>query len=273
MEAILSTPVVINRLCYCPRLDTSLSKAEREKALMEYVQSLRTYFPWVQPYEPSLFLSAMSNFRYWYVRECAWHFLPSERVIKQQMKLFIGSRAVLEIGAGKGLLARAVHDLLPGVRWIATDIKPATPNTFYPVEQLDHREALAKYPTDILAMCWPAYNEDWTHETLELFQGKYVIYIGEDEHGCTGSERFHQQLGEHWVATERKQPWIDIPQFDTLHDALVLYRRKSLVEYLNHDECKDLNEHGQTMEEWTELWAVYKAKIHERYPHLKDRNF
>jgi hypothetical protein len=136
---------------------------------------------------------------------------------------------VVEIGAGLGywrsLLAAR------GVRGLAFDREPGqnfwcegTP--FTEVYPGDHRalEHFARWHkgSHALMLCWPPMS-DMAAECVKAFQGDTLIYVGEDEGGCTADDDFFELVreGTPWenVAT------IDIPQWPGVHDRLWIWRR------------------------------------------------
>lgn len=150
-------------------------------------------------------------------------------------------RGVVEIGAGGGywmMLLRAM-----GVDVIAYDPhEPSEDNGFAThkwAEVLlgDHTSVIG-HPDRTLLLCWPSYAEPWGADTVDLYEGDTVIYIGELG-GCTGDDRMHALLGEtpycwdkpctcQWPAAKFKEvDTVSIPQWQELHDALRVYERTS----------------------------------------------
>jgi hypothetical protein len=136
---------------------------------------------------------------------------------------------LLEVGAGSGYWTYELKKA--GIDSIATD--PGTgryrnvgtsghwEEFWTPVERLTGPEAVAKYPTRTLLTVWPDLAE-WGAQTLLAFEGKLVLYGGEGPGGCTADDRFHALLEERFEQSEV----IELPQFDGLHDELILYRRR-----------------------------------------------
>lgn len=58
-------------------------------------------------------------------------------------------------------------------------------------------------------------------ETVELFQGSHLVYVGEWQ-GCTGCDEFHKYIEEHFDQVEV----FGIPQWDGLHDLAMIFKRK-----------------------------------------------
>ena len=122
-----------------------------------------------------------------------------------ELKMFIRDRKVLEVMGGNGYLSRCLHEA--GVDIICTDTnewatnEESDPmykkwiNTCYPIEQLAAVEAIEKYnDRDVVIMSWPPYCEPTDVDVLNkcLWRGKTLIYIGESEGGCTGTDQFFE---------------------------------------------------------------------------------
>lgn len=153
-----------------------------------------------------------------------------------ELKEFIGDRKVLEVMGGNGYLSRCLHEA--GVDIICTDTNEwATSkkvssryqnwvNTWYPIEQLDAVEAIEKYnDRDVVIMSWPPYCEPTDVDVLNecLWRGKTLIYIGEGEGGCTGTDQFFEivdDLGDKGKVRHNlySGTTFDMLQFFGMHD-------------------------------------------------------
>ena len=71
-------------------------------------------------------------------------------------------------------------------------------------------------------MSWPPYDNPMAYESLKAFRGNKIIYIGEGSGGCTGCDKFHNELNNNWNAMGT----VGIPSFDGIYDQLYLYGRK-----------------------------------------------
>lgn len=138
---------------------------------------------------------------------------------------------LVEMGAGAGywawLLQKAGADILPfdkappdivstknhwhegAACW--TKIQPGTPRI------------LSQYPSRTLFLCWPPYATPMATHCLKHYSGEYLAFIGEGEGGCTADDAFFKLLNKKWKLTEE----ITIPQFEGLHDSLMLFQRKT----------------------------------------------
>ena len=129
---------------------------------------------------------------------------------------------LLEIGAGNGYLAAEL--IKAGVDVIPTDPHPIGAEDGHripmaPVPSVDilpltGKEAIALHPERDILWSWPDLNAEYTHQTLRNFEGRFLVYIGEDIHGNTGSPEFHHVLETDFVPVESFQ----IPTFPGLHD-------------------------------------------------------
>lgn len=147
---------------------------------------------------------------------------PAKNVIDEIVQ-FVGKNKLLEIGSGRGLHSRLLKD--KGVNIISTN-KHDWKGYFAKVEHLDYKEALKKYPTNYLLLIWPPYemSEDkkFSDDILNLYKGKYLIYIGEDSDGATGSIKFHSLLSSRWKIIK------EIPinnNFKDALDKLIIYEK------------------------------------------------
>ena len=133
------------------------------------------------------------------------------------MQNIIQDLPCLEVGAGHGLIT---HELMKlNVDAIATD--PHFPdesrygfrNPLSPITKLDAVSAVQQLPRPCLIWSWPE-TEPYTAEALNAFQGQHLIYVGEAEHGSTGSPQFHQILQQRFRVADT----FAIPQYPHQHD-------------------------------------------------------
>jgi len=175
------------------------------------------------------------------VRKFAWA-IPNREAIDAIVSL--GS-PIVEMGAGTGYWAALLR--ARGVSVDAFDISPPSSggrnNHYHPcvstwsrvlhgsVEKLSlPRLALGSRGVRnfrgadrrALMLCWPPYSDSMASDALKAFRGDRVVYIGEGGGGCTGDDAFHELLERNWLY-ERD---VNIPQWDGIHDYLMIYRRK-----------------------------------------------
>jgi len=180
--------------------------------------------------------------------------IPSHDSIDKLVKFFADKGEILEVGAGLGFWAALLQahyiEVIPTDPFRSHGLEKITPNqitkrTFTDVECMDHLEAIKTYNTPCLFLCWPSYNDPFAAEALTAFQGKYLIYIGEAEGGCTADDKFFELLSENWTRLE----YISIPSWDSIYDGICIYVRnepdRSSCCPADRDDdsvCSDLNE-------------------------------
>lgn len=149
--------------------------------------------------------------------------------------------AAIEIGAGTGYWAWQLSQL--GVDMIAYDLFPPqhTGQNHYHSPRNGEKNGLlgvtrevyfdvraggeliaAQYPDRTLFLCWPPYDSDMAVNTLNAYQGKRLVFIGEGDGGCTADDAFFEKLGEEWeeVASHRPIQW------NYIHDYITVYEQK-----------------------------------------------
>lgn len=98
---------------------------------------------------------------------------------------------ILEVGAGNGrltyFLQQKFEQKIPGkVKIVATDSGAWELKAFFPVEQLNHKEALEKYQPKIVIFSWMPNEEDYTKDFRVTKSVDEYILIGEADGGCCG---------------------------------------------------------------------------------------
>jgi len=132
---------------------------------------------------------------------------------------------IIEIGAGSGYWAHMLKQ--NGVNIICFD----TYQTKYAHDKWSRSWFKVKYggpekvrenPDRELFICWPDYGSSMAKECLNLFKGKYIIYIGESEGGCTADDDFFKIIERDFEEVKR----VVIPQWYGIHDELYIFKRK-----------------------------------------------
>jgi hypothetical protein len=157
--------------------------------------------------------------------------VPSLQSVKQIAK-YVGKDSILEIGSGLGLWAYLLS--LENVTVHATDTYSHTTDFctqmkkmahFYDVENLDYENALKKYKTNVLMLIWPPHEShcgsEMSHNSLKLFQGNKLIYIGEVG-GASGTDELLDILDDKWSLVEV----IDNPKWIVTHTQIFFYEKK-----------------------------------------------
>lgn len=141
---------------------------------------------------------------------------------------------VLEIGAGTGywasLLAKLEADVVAYDSYEGHYTDALRHGAHFPIRKGDGRQAVRDRAHDsrTLFMSWPDYDVSWPAEVLEAYEGNTVVYVGESSGGCTGDDRFHQILSDHWTSVAE----VAIPTWPGIHDGLEIFTRK-IVKKIN----------------------------------------
>jgi hypothetical protein len=135
---------------------------------------------------------------------------------------------LIEIGAGRGYWAYMLskvggyircYDVRPKHSYSYTHgVQPA--ENWFPVLYGKPKKA-KKFSDHTLFLCWPPYATNMAWESLNYYEGNTLAYIGEDDGGCTGDHKFHEQLANEWERLES----VYIPQWSGIHDHLTIYKR------------------------------------------------
>jgi hypothetical protein len=132
---------------------------------------------------------------------------------------------LVEIGAGTGWWAMRIRE--SGGDIVAWDNVP------YQNDWCRHRWGsvrrggpgmAGRYPDRALLLCWPPRDESMAYRAATVHAdagGTTIAYIGEQNGGVSADAEFHRLLHRRYEPVEQ----IAIPQWDGLHDELVIYRR------------------------------------------------
>lgn len=197
-----------------PYLDTLLKEVPIEQSIRGSIQ--------FKSYDYHGFDGNHTEYRYKYVRRFAWA-IPDNQALHEISQF---TSCVCEIGAGTGYWAYMLSQCKVSV--VAYDLYvPGRDNnqyghkqTYFDVQPGDVL-SINHHHNRALMLCWPPYQNTMCEAILELFHGEKVIYIGEGEGGCTGTDKFHEMLDTGFKLVEI----IDIPQWDGIHDSVYLYER------------------------------------------------
>lgn len=154
------------------------------------------------------------------VKRYAWA-IPTARVIRQLARF----SPIVEVGAGTGywawMLKQAGAHVLP---YDLPTPEPCQVSSQRWTELLvgTGQEVADRHSDCTLFICWPTYDDPWSGEALATYRGSRVVYVGEGSGGCTGDKVFHEMLDTQWEERIR----LDIPQWEGIHDAVWVYRRK-----------------------------------------------
>jgi hypothetical protein len=131
---------------------------------------------------------------------------------------------VVEIGAGTGYWAMLLEEA--GVDVVCYDNRCSH---FLDHQYGKYHEVLdggpmsaGRHSDRTLFLCWPPYDDPMASDCLLYYKGDTIAFVGEDEGGCTGDERFFELLNSHYEEVDQKR----IPQWDAIHDYLSIWKRR-----------------------------------------------
>jgi hypothetical protein len=151
----------------------------------------------------------------------AWA-VPSALAIEKIVE-FSEDHEILSVCCGLGLWECLIQ-LSSEIKVIATDLVTANQPPYIRIIQMDARQAVEQFKTNCLFMSWPVYKSSIADDCLKIFQGNKLIYIGEDEGGCTADDAFFRTLDTKWDIEEV----IEIPRWFSISDRLYLYNRRGI---------------------------------------------
>lgn len=136
----------------------------------------------------------------------------------------------LEIFAGSGYLSDKLSKR--GVSIIASD-KGAESFQKYKINNVYKRDiecdvhALNLQEFSSVIMAWPEMNTNAYLVAQKMAAGQVLIYIGEDEGGCTASEEFFSEVNTNWEAMTELQNALNTHHYNFLsvYDRFFVYRK------------------------------------------------
>ena len=145
--------------------------------------------------------------------------IPNERVIRRIAEF----TPILEMGAGSGYWAYLLSQA--GAEVFAYDNLIRNPHIigkWFKVKRGSFGK-MKLHPNKALLLCWPPYNSDMASKYLSLHKGRIIIYVGEEDSGCTANTEFHERLAhkKDFKLLEN----IQIPTWPGLHDSVFIYER------------------------------------------------
>lgn len=136
---------------------------------------------------------------------------------------------IVEMGAGGGYWAMLLRGL--GVNILAYDKNPgnsAQSTKLWTEVQVGEPEILSSpdLSNRTLLLCWPPYDDPMAFDSLTAYKGNKLIYIGEQEGGCTATSEFFEELSLNWTLIDH----LSIPHWDGVWDHLMIWERKPVKE-------------------------------------------
>jgi 8-oxo-dGTP pyrophosphatase MutT (NUDIX family) len=151
----------------------------------------------------------------------SWNFPDKEMYV--DICDFADEEEILSVGSGSGFNERCLD--LYGAEVKATDAFRGfgyeRKRSWIEVEKCTGVEAVRKYENNVLLLSWPPYGDPMAYRTLSEFKGSKLVYIGEEELGCTCDDRFFGLL-EGWELKKEIHPL----RWKNMHDSCFLYVRK-----------------------------------------------
>lgn len=121
---------------------------------------------------------------------------------------------LVEIGAGLGYWAKLIRNK-GGIIYTYDSNKSLPVKEGFPPDILLHPEAN-------LFICYPPFGGDMASDCVRIFEGKYIIYVGEGPKGLSGSHQFPTKLSTEFDEIKR----VAIPNWLGLSDDLTVWERK-----------------------------------------------
>jgi hypothetical protein len=166
---------------------------------------------------------AAFSHRHSLVEKYAWA-IPNEAAIT----VFKQYAPIIEIGAGKGywasLIRKADVDILAFDKYLENNYFTDKETPWTEILKGDE-QTIKDHPNRTLFLCWPPYDNPMAYNCLMNYKGDTLIYVGEDEGGCTGDDNFWKEIGANWKDIEG----VKIPQWEGIHDYLLVYKRKNVT--------------------------------------------
>ena len=152
--------------------------------------------------------------------------IPTEQLVQRLKKL----SPIVDMGAGTGFITKLINEA--GGQSAAYDLYPPNLvenrygfNRTFGLVRAGNEDSLKYHPCSTLLLSWPPYNGDFGYKCLThpKWYGRHVVYIGENDGGCTGDDNLHLELNSKWTLLET----IRIPVWHGIHDKAFIYKRKT----------------------------------------------
>lgn len=151
------------------------------------------------------------------------------RIIKSFLDSFKWT-SLIDVGCGSGATLSVLQSIYPhrklsGLRkksmYYCDDQKYF--DKIY--EPRDWKKWLTWMRYDVILLSWPPYSKPFGAEVLKMIkEGTYVIYIGEEEGGCTGDDEMFQIIETQFdVVRDRDPNW---KSFEYIHDNIMLLKKR-----------------------------------------------
>ena len=141
--------------------------------------------------------------------------IPNIKVIKELVQY----SPIVEYGAGVGYWAHLIEKYGGNVR--CCDINPPRPQ-WSNIMKVADQDMFLLNDTNTLMLIWPEYHTTMSHDILNRYTGSRLIYVGEDEGGCTGTDPFFEIIKTKWIEKDQ----MPIPTWNTVYDKVFIYERR-----------------------------------------------
>lgn len=167
--------------------------------------------------------------------------LMTKEVAEDMAKFIKSGSTVLEVCAGSGYISKCIHDANPDIKFICTDDLSWERNNennhcynelwkkhFMDIVEMDALKAIETYgdQADYVLLSWPEYESPLAAEVLGMCidKGIPVIYIGEQDYGCTANEDFFSII---YHECEMDTITTNYIPFDGIHDDIYVIRKSN----------------------------------------------
>lgn len=139
----------------------------------------------------------LAEFRHEHVMDTGYT-IVTDRIVRE-LANFIGDLPVLEVGAGKGYLARLLKDRGIDIEAIDSQSGPNTRDwwndeLFFDVKKTTVAETNFN-AYQVILMTWPCMDDDFVLSVLDKMEpGQFLIYYGEPKGGCSATNAFFERL-------------------------------------------------------------------------------
>jgi len=147
-----------------------------------------------------------------FVKKYSWA-IPND----DALDFLVSVSPIVEIGAGTGYWASLIQE--KGGTIYPFDIQPYN-NAWCDGNHTDvflgGPESVLNFQDCTLFLCWTPYDDTLASDTLKLYTGDRVVFVGEWDDGCNKDDEFFRILGSDWKLEKR----IEIPRFPGVNDEL-----------------------------------------------------
>ena len=199
----------------------TLPEASEFYARLEKSVRAKVHTPTRQKKLEGLFAVYQKRFIIPFATKYSWGIPTSEAIAEMA-----SYSPIVEIGAGNGYWAHLLRK--GGVQITAFDNFSLNFNDenkfreFWSNVLPGNEKSVLEHQDKTLFLCWPQDNNSMAADILSLYEGQYLIYLGEARGGATANEDFFDQLEKDFILTKS----IKVPNWPGYSDRLNFYKRK-----------------------------------------------